>query len=124
MAALRVFRLQRPGRDRRPAHDENRQCVAGLIDRQRVNKTRGRLLGRPLFYLTKGNASSSANLGSHFLPLKNHIADDEKNDRGRDHADHLRPGDEDAFAERQRSAEHGALQLAEIDRAERSGGRI
>src|SRR5262249_714167 len=32
MAAFRVFRLQRPNRNRRSAHDEDRQCVAGLIE--------------------------------------------------------------------------------------------
>src|SRR5580704_9848988 len=62
--------------------------------------------------------------GSDFLALEDHVADDEQHHRGGDHADDLRPGDQDARGERQRRAEHGALQLAEIDRPQRPRGRI
>jgi len=55
-------------------------------------------------------------LSADFLALEDHVADHEQQDLGRDHADDLRPGDQDASAERQRRAEHGALQLAQIDR--------
>src|SRR5205814_7682485 len=75
-------------------------------------ENRAAMLGRPPIGLDDS--------GSHFLSLEEHIADHEHHDHAGNHANHLRPGDKHAFAKRQWGAQDGALQLAEIDRAQRS----
>ena len=44
-----------------------------------------------------GATAAAPILSPHFLALEDHIADDEQHDRARDHADHLRPGDQHAL---------------------------
>src|ERR1700722_12014895 len=51
-------------------------------------------------------------LSPNFLALEDHVTDDEQHDRGGDHPDNLRPGDQNALDQRQRRTEHGALELA------------
>ena len=102
--------------------------LVGAIDRQHGRKTRRAALEPPSFSTPIYSATSSevlgVDLGSNFLALKNNVADNEKNDRGGDHPDHLRPRDQDALGEWQRCPEHRTLQLAEINRAERPRCRI
>src|ERR1700759_1297039 len=59
--------------------------------------------------------------GPHLLPLKDHVSNDKENDGAGDQTDGLWPGDQHAFAERQRCTHHGAAQLFEEHCAERAG---
>src|SRR5262249_52407221 len=124
LAALRLFRLQRRNRDRRSAQHEDHRRDAGLTSRQHNPRTARAARGPPSSFVTGSSAGSASLLSANFLPLKNHIADDEKNDRSGDHPNHLRPSDQDTLGEWQWRAQDRTLQLTEINRAERARGRV
>ena len=58
--------------------------------------------------------------GTHFLALEDDVTANEQQDRAGNQADDFRPRDQEALAQRHRRPDHGALQLAEIDRSQRA----